>query len=145
MLQGLQRIHNDDIAGLHVVNTGAIADISLPSKRLERVVCLENRIEVTNQQKFPAARSGVSTYEMTGALHLGRQVDPFGFEAESIELGPHDDADFFNTLYVERTAADIHGFFKQRDRIFPVGVNPADHSLLVVIQCRGCIDHPEQK
>ncbi len=105
--QRAQCVDHHHVAALHVGGARARPfGLAQPRELLKRTVELEDGIQVTNQQHcrpFPGALGD----QVAGSAE-GSSVDPFGREAESIELGSEQPADLAYSLEVHRAAVDVH-------------------------------------
>ena len=128
--QGLQGLHDDDVAALHVDDAWAAGlAVIQPLEFLKRTVGLEHGVEVANE-KEPAPRARALRHEMAGALER-RAVHPSSRESKRVELGREQLPHFADTGMILRAAIDIDGTFEQRKGLPVVRVHIRDEPALL--------------
>ena len=69
-------------------------------------------------------------FQVSGALHPGRQLDPARLEAERVQLGAEDLADLAHARGVERSAVDAHRALEELQRFRAARLHRGDDALL---------------
>ncbi len=150
-LQRLERLHDDDVAALHVDDAWpAGLPVVEPLELLKRAVGFEDRVEMPDEEKTPA-RPCTLRDEMARALER-RSVDPAGREPQRVELGREQLPHLANASDVLRAAIDVDGPFEQCQGLAVVRVDVTDDRALVRRQRGGRLavqgqltsEHPAQ-
>ena len=117
-----QREDDDDVAAFHVDDTRAARGVGIHAlELLERAVRLEDGVQVPDEQ-YLRPRPAVPGDQVAAAAPEGA-IDPFGLEAEGVELRPEHVADTPDAGRVERAAVDVDDALEQADRLVGVGVD----------------------
>ena len=133
-LQRFQRVDDDDVAALHIVDAGAGRLVTVAYERIEVVFTFEHRVEVPDQHELRSRPVELAAEQVSRALQFRRQVDPLGFEPQGVQFASHDVADLPHAVMVHRATRDVHGFLEQRDGILGMSIDPLDHALLIGIE-----------